>query len=208
MKSFVLYLVVVASAFCAPMATGETNQASGLKLIVHEGYTIAGRCVKVGDPEPEGPVVICEISIYLKNCGDTPLTVPTYPEAGQPSAISGSNDDSLLFLFSMKKADGICIIESPIKFQPVTLQPGQTTQLPTHRVAVRDAKQDFYSVHRSVVFEVRADLAEANGWWSGSIRASVTDREPSPNKALVPTPASVTPAAGAPVAPDAGAAHL
>lgn len=29
-----------------------------------------------------------------------------------------------------------------------------------------------------------------------------------PNKALVPTPASVTPAAGAPVAPDAGAAHL
>jgi len=28
------------------------------------------------------------------------------------------------------------------------------------------------------------------------------------NKALVPTPASVTPAAGAPVAPDAGAAHL
>ena len=29
-----------------------------------------------------------------------------------------------------------------------------------------------------------------------------------PNQALVPTPASVTPAAGAPVAPDAGAAHL
>jgi hypothetical protein len=29
-----------------------------------------------------------------------------------------------------------------------------------------------------------------------------------PNKALVPTPASVTPAASAPVAPDAGAAHL
>jgi len=29
-----------------------------------------------------------------------------------------------------------------------------------------------------------------------------------PNKALVPTPASVTPAADAPVAPDAGAAHL
>jgi serine/threonine-protein kinase len=28
------------------------------------------------------------------------------------------------------------------------------------------------------------------------------------NQALVPTPASVTPAAGAPVAPDAGAAHL
>jgi hypothetical protein len=29
-----------------------------------------------------------------------------------------------------------------------------------------------------------------------------------PNQALVPTPASGTPAAGAPVAPDAGAAHL
>jgi hypothetical protein len=29
-----------------------------------------------------------------------------------------------------------------------------------------------------------------------------------PNQALVPTPASVTPAANAPVAPDAGAAHL
>ena len=29
-----------------------------------------------------------------------------------------------------------------------------------------------------------------------------------PNQALMPTPASVTPAAGAPVAPDAGAAHL
>jgi hypothetical protein len=29
-----------------------------------------------------------------------------------------------------------------------------------------------------------------------------------PNKALVPTPVSVTPAAGAPVAPDTGAAHL
>jgi hypothetical protein len=29
-----------------------------------------------------------------------------------------------------------------------------------------------------------------------------------PNQALVPTPASVTPAADAPVAPDAGAAHL
>src|ERR1035437_10087583 len=33
-------------------------------------------------------------------------------------------------------------------------------------------------------------------------------KEKRPNKALVPTPASVTPAAGAPVAPDAGAAHL
>ena len=32
--------------------------------------------------------------------------------------------------------------------------------------------------------------------------------EARPNQALVPTPASVTPAADAPVAPDAGAAHL
>jgi hypothetical protein len=35
-----------------------------------------------------------------------------------------------------------------------------------------------------------------------------TSPEKKPNKALVPTPASVTPAADAPVAPDAGAAHL
>jgi hypothetical protein len=34
------------------------------------------------------------------------------------------------------------------------------------------------------------------------------DLKTEPNKALVPTPASVTPAADAPVAPDAGAAHL
>jgi len=33
-------------------------------------------------------------------------------------------------------------------------------------------------------------------------------RKDPPNQALVPTPASVTPAADAPVAPDAGAAHL
>ena len=33
-------------------------------------------------------------------------------------------------------------------------------------------------------------------------------RQKRANQALVPTPASVTPAAGAPVAPDAGAAHL
>jgi hypothetical protein len=36
----------------------------------------------------------------------------------------------------------------------------------------------------------------------------VAHRYTEPNKALVPTPASVTPAADAPVAPDAGAAHL
>jgi hypothetical protein len=35
-----------------------------------------------------------------------------------------------------------------------------------------------------------------------------SDNNDWPNKALVPTPASVTPAADAPVAPDAGAAHL
>ena len=33
-------------------------------------------------------------------------------------------------------------------------------------------------------------------------------RQKRANQALVPTPASVTPAAGAPVAPDTGAAHL
>lgn len=39
---------------------------------------------------------------------------------------------------------------------------------------------------------------------SKSIPLEITEA----NQALVPTPASVTPAAGAPVAPDAGAAHL
>jgi len=35
-----------------------------------------------------------------------------------------------------------------------------------------------------------------------------TENQNTPNKALVPTPVSVTTAAGAPVAPDTGAAHL
>ena len=39
-------------------------------------------------------------------------------------------------------------------------------------------------------------------------RVSILEANMPPNQALVPTPASVTPAAGAPVAPDAGAAHL
>ena len=37
---------------------------------------------------------------------------------------------------------------------------------------------------------------------------SLPDKQPEPNKALVPTPMSVTPAASAPVAPATGAAHL
>jgi len=44
--------------------------------------------------------------------------------------------------------------------------------------------------------------------WAGGFLATVFINKKPPNQALVPTPASVAPAADAPVAPDAGAAHL
>lgn len=207
-QSFFCFMCGIIFAQWAWGNPAAKSESFGLRLIVHQDYTIAGRSVKVGDPEPPSPVVICNVKVFLRNCGDKPVTVPTYPEDGHPSALSGHDDESLMFLFSIKQSDGMRIVESPIKFQPVTLKLGETTELPAHRVVVRDALEDRRSVQRSVTFHVTRELADTYGWWNGDLRAVVTFEETEPNKALVPTPMSVTPAAGARVAPAVAAADL
>jgi hypothetical protein len=86
---------------------------------------------------------------------------------------------------------------SPLRFMAVTLKPGEITELPEYELGPSNVKRV------TVSFSVEQSYAEEQSWWHGSLIAEET-----PNQALVPTTTAVTPAANAPVAPAAAAAHL
>ena len=69
--------------------------------------------------------------------------------------------------------------------------------------------QDFASQGRNFGFDsYRIAVSECSVIEKVTLEFPEKKNERAANQALVPTPASVTPAADAPVAPDAGAAHL
>jgi hypothetical protein len=91
---------------------------------------------------------------------------------------------------------------SPLRFMAVTLKPGEITELPEYELGPSNVKRV------TVSFSVEQSYAEEQSWWHGSLIAENERPEETPNQALVPTTTAVTPAANAPVAPAAAAAHL
>jgi len=128
---------------------------------------------------------------YLINVGKQPITVPTVsrPEVPHSSFCSSELDARTSAYVFFVGADGYGrkIVESPVKYQPVTLQPGEMTELsyqseehesPPIKSSEDDAKwlkkfndqmQNDRELLDYVVFEVPKELADHYGWWSGHL---------------------------------------
>ena len=117
----------------------------------------------------------------------------------------------------MAETHGRKIVESAAMFQPVTLAPGESTELeiqreyPTVKIqsfgtplrkpseleieeaVFQTAKEDAV-IRDYVSFSVTTELAAHNGWWSGKLLVPISEEEKGPNPPPR-TPVSGTPAA-------------
>jgi hypothetical protein len=151
-----------------------------------------------------------EIHTTVTNIGTRPVTIPTTTYFGAPSWwISGGEAVKFGFDVGAVQIEDKKLIPSPARFFPVTLAPGECTELP-----VAEPKRDKAKTVK-VSFFVDKEYAERYGWWSGEITKTVVIGEgpnpfgggfiqliskekekEEPNQALLPTPTAVTPPAG------------
>ena len=228
------------------------REGSGLRLIAYRSYVETSPFVEHVDDThsiQHGPGCVRLVSSYLMNCGDAPITVPTFREEGgvigswQCFVPTFTKDGQLpnpsitldvsqeprcaMFFFHFEEEHGQKIIESPVKYQPVTLAPGEMTSLPRLHLKIwsYEAPYDPNPDHQRkideafkktmlrdaevldyVAFKIDPEVAARYGWWTGSLCVPVDMEKGRPNKLPLPTPANVTPAPVARVAPPSGAA--
>jgi hypothetical protein len=234
MKRTIIGLILWAN--CIHPASADpavVREASGLRLIAYRYYEIlspGGTWTKDESSKWERLNFCRSIVALVENCGATNITVPTYPKGGKTGIGGGGSYRITPYYFGKEVFAGRLLVLSPVVFQPVTLAPGQTTELEAQRdltswtvdiqkdkpVAVRAKEmaddigrrtQKDAQVRDYVKLDVAKELADQYGWWSGHLCVPIEPEEKSPNKPSEPTPASDTPAATAPVAPPSGAAH-
>ncbi len=173
MKS--LLLLLISSLLCHPLIAepASKSEPTGLRLTAHKSYTILSPAVSEGQPTTGFPIYRRQISVYLENCGDKPITVPTNPDH-----IGGSRAQNLrntFYGFFMEERNKRPIMVSPFKYQPVTLAPGEITELPIYidKATITDVATE-KPIQDSVTFHVSDDLAKRHGWWSGSLSVPTT----------------------------------
>ena len=132
-----------------------------------------------------------EVHVIVTNISDAPLTIPTrsYGE-GVDGWIHGGGNVGILFSIGSGMVGEYKLVPSPLRFFPVTLRPGESTELPVVHVTRREEKTV------EVVFGVDEDYARRHGWWFGRLKKKVVIGE-GPNPYLVaveaPSPSLTVP---------------
>ncbi len=147
------------------------------------------------------PMVVHSI---VTNASDRPVTIPTSTYTGGVSGwAQGSGNLGIFFIVGLNSVGEKSLVPSPVRFFPVTLQPGESTELPLVH-ARREGEKTV-----EVTFVVEKDFAQNHGWWFGRLKKKVVIGEgenpyieplessdvgefpgkPEPNKPLHGTPA-------------------
>jgi hypothetical protein len=116
-------------------------------------------------------------------------------------------DDDLSVFFYFDEDNTVCTTIFHNDPPPRRVAPIYLWRIDRERLVIFD---NLEGLGENIVFDLTL-VARENGRMTVRTRNGkiwIFSDEFKPNQALVPTPASVTPAADAPVAPDAGAAHL
>jgi hypothetical protein len=240
MRTVTAFIVLFVSSTCLTFADPPVvREASGLRLIAYRHYMTPSPATPTEtQSQTDGQTVLerqsfCrEIVALVENCGTNPITIPTYPKGGKAEGFLAHNVFRITsYDFRKEECEGREVLLSSVKFQPVTLAPGQTTELEAqtdcrtwilalgrdtpadkrwrniYEDGIKHMKDDS-QIHDYVEFDVSKETADHYGWWSGHLCVPVTDRSFGPNQSTEATPSACTPAACAPVAPRSVAAHL
>lgn len=109
-----------------------------------------------------------EVRSILTNTGSAAVTVPTRSYSDSPDATgTGSGKASFFFIIGFVELSDRRLVPSPSRFFPVTLQPGESTELPVIECRTPDVKEI------SVLYIVEEDFATRHRWWHGEVAKSV-----------------------------------
>jgi hypothetical protein len=124
------------------------------------------------------------IRALLTNVSDKPVTVPTTTYDGGPCCWGGGTEDAWIgFVIGFRRIDGDREARpAPMRFLPVTLKPGESTELPEYDMG-SDRREKV-----AVSFEVQSRYAKEQGWWSGTLSANNAPEETEPNQSPEPMP--------------------
>lgn len=166
-----LFVGFLVSGLMAAEPPTKPEQKS-LRLIASMEYVILSPASSEGQPTPPR-AYRRQIQVYLENIGDKSITVPTHPD--HIGGSSGLGQRNAFYGFHTNELNKRPIIVSPFKYQPVTLAPGEITELPIYidKKTITDVAAE-KPIQDSVTFHVSDDLAKRHGWWSGSLSAPVS----------------------------------
>jgi len=114
---------------------------------------------------------ILVIRSSVTNIAKKPLIVPTNTYDGTPSCWqTGGGSYGICFNIGYRWDENRRLIPSPLRFFPVTLQPGDVTELPRYEIEIHisDSIKEV-----SVEFVVDDGYAKLQEWWSGALRKKV-----------------------------------
>ena len=153
MRSKVIILVLI-------LATGVlAEEKPALQLDVYSWLTKGSKSGKEG----AGRYTL-EVHSVVTNVSDKPLTLPTSNGTGEPDYLTHGGDEiEFGFELSTLRIDGKPLVLSPYRYYPVTLQPGECTELPMIEADVSERK--ILQIH----FSVDQKFAAQQGWWWGHL---------------------------------------
>jgi hypothetical protein len=118
----------------------------------------------------------------VTNVSNAPITIPTRSYSdGVDGWATGGDTVGIFFSIGFGSIGDYKLVPSPLRFFPVTLQPGESTKLPVPDVTLRAEKKV------KVVFTVDEDYGRRHGWWFGTLRKEVVIGE-GPNPYIVEIP--------------------
>jgi hypothetical protein len=155
MKTFLILLFVTVS-LC------RANDASDGVLLLRVSLVREVHPKKI-----DGSTFDAYIRATLTNVSDHEVTVPTTSYDGKPCCFTHGDDyEGVTYEIGVRALlDGALAKPSPLRFLPVTLKPGETTELPEYGLGSSNV-----GLVR-VSFSVQNDYAKEQSWWSGNLRA-------------------------------------
>ncbi len=151
-------------------------------LIASYGFAAEKKDVLQLDVYPVGSMQPMEVHSIVTNLGDAPVTIPTHSYSdGVDGWVEGEGKVGIIFSIGFGSVGDHKLVPSPLRFFPVTLQPGESAELPLVHVTRREEKTV------EVTFAVDEDYARRHGWWFGRLKKKVVIGEGS-NPYIVEVP--------------------
>jgi hypothetical protein len=179
---FITALVVASTALAGA-------QEAKIRLVV-EPAVIFAKLVEA--PKDNARYMTAGAGLYIENCGTTSVTIPTRIAPCEIESMGPQGESRVIcYAFFYEKRHGKNIQPAPDAYGPVTLQPGEQTQIGNWQPQkmFRDALPAYLN-NVTFVFQVADDLAARFRWWSGKleVRCDFSQQLIAPNQSPQPTP--------------------
>lgn len=139
------------------------NEKPNLRLDVYSWLT-----KKAKNGKEEAGRYTLEVHSIVTNISQNPISLPTSNGVGEPDWLSTSGEEIAFgFWVGHREIDGKPLVFSLGRYNPVTLQPGECTELMKIEADVSERK--ILEVH----FSVTEKFAAPHGWWFGKLSKKV-----------------------------------